>query len=95
MKTIRFSTNKKLQNALEGIYQQLCELGTDEVKHYKTSFPHEVDFNLAQYGSLLCYYSDIYDFYKDCGYLSTAKYSTDKIWDLYKRQVGYVARFYF
>lgn len=94
MDKIKFSKNKKLNNALEGIYQDLIYYGIDEVKRYKKEFPKEKDFNIAQYGNLLCYYSDIYKFYNQCGYKTTNSFSTDKIWDLYLRQVGYVARFY-
>lgn len=92
---IKFSKNKKLNAVLSAIYEDLQALGADEVRHYKKEFSHEKDFNLAQYGNLLCYYNDIYKFYNNCGYKSTDKLSTEKIWDLYLRQVGFVARFYF
>ena len=93
-KQIKFSKNKKLNTALQTIFDDLQELGTDEVNCYKKEFPREKDFNLAQYGNLLCYYNDVYKFYNACGYKSTDKLSTEKIWDLYLRQVGFVARFY-
>lgn len=92
---IKFSKNKKLNTVLQSIFDDLQQLGADEVIRYKKEFPREKDFNLAQYGNMLCYYNDIYKFYNACGYKSTNKYSTDKIWDLYLRQVGYIARFYF
>ena len=88
----KYSKNTKLNKALVGIEADLLELGIDEVKRYYNAFKYEADYNIAQYGNVLVYYSDIYDFYKNCGYKSTDKMTTDKIWDLYKRQVGYVAR---
>lgn len=102
---IKFSKNVKLNNALSGIYEQLKEYDTDtetgkstgEIKRYYKEFKNsgEKDYNIAQYGNLLIYYSDIYKFYADCGYKTTAKFSTEKIWDLYLRQIGYIVRNYF
>lgn len=93
---IKFSKNKKLNTVLQAIYDDLTEnLESDEVKRYKSNFKNEIDFNIAQYGNLLCYYNDIRQLYKDAGYKSLNKLSDAKIWDIYKRQVGYVARFYF
>ena len=89
---MEYSKNVKLNKALKRIEADLLELSIDEIKRYYNDFKREVDYNIAQYGNVLVYYSDIYDFYKNCGYKSTDKMSTDKIWDLYKRQVGYVAR---
>lgn len=88
----KYSKNKKLNDVLTRIERQLLELGLDEVKHYKKSFPNEIDYNIAQYGSVLVYYSDIKQMYKDCGYKSLEKMSDEKVWEIYKRQVGYVAR---
>ena len=88
----KYSKNYKLNNVLIQIESDLLEMGIDEIKRYYNQFKYECDYNIAQYGNLLVYYSDIYDFYKNCGYKSTDKMSTEKIWDLYKRQVGYVAR---
>lgn len=88
----KYSKNKKLNDVLTRIESQLLELGLDEVKHYKKSFPNEIDYNIAQYGSALVYYSDVKQMYKDCGYKSLEKMSDEKVWEIYKRQVGYVAR---
>lgn len=88
----KYSKNKKLNEVLSRIERQLLELGLDEVKHYKKSFPNEIDYNIAQYGSVLVYYSDVKQMYKDCGYKSLEKMSDEKVWEIYKRQVGYVAR---
>lgn len=89
---MEYSKNVKLNKALKGIEVDLLELGINEVKRYYNAFKYESDYNIAQYGNVLVYYSDIYDFYRSCGYKSTDRMTTDKIWDLYKRQVGYVAR---
>ena len=88
----KYSKNKKLNEVLSRIERQLLELGLDEVKHYKKSFPNEIDYNIAQYGSVLVFYSDVKQMYKDCGYKSLEKMSDEKVWEIYKRQVGYVAR---
>lgn len=88
----KFSKNKKLNNALNGIYEDLKEFGVEEVKRYMGEFKHESDYNIAQYGNMLIYFYDIREFYKNAGYKSIEKMSDGKIWEIYKRQVGYVAR---
>ena len=88
----KYSKNKKLNDVLTRIESQLLKLGLDEVKHYKKSFPNEIDYNIAQYGSVLVYYSDVKQMYRDCGYKSLEKMSDEKVWEIYKRQVGYVVR---
>ena len=88
----KFSKNVKLNKVLMEIEDSLLELGIDEVKRYYNQFKHEDDYNIVQYGNLLIWYNEIYDLYRSCGYKSTDKMTTDKIWDLYKRQVGYVVR---
>ena len=88
----KYSKNVKLNKALMEIESDLLDLGINEVKRYYNTFKNEVDYNIAQYGNLLIWYNEIYDFYRSCGYKSTDKMTTDKIWELYKKQVGYVAR---
>ena len=89
----KYSKNKKLNEVLTAIEKDLIyNLDISDLRRYVKEFPNEIDFNIAQYGNLLCYYSDIYKFYEDCGYKTTEKFSTEKIWETYKRQVGYVAR---
>lgn len=88
----KFSKNVKLNTALNGIYEDLEEFGVEEVKRYYNEFKNEQDYNIAQYGNLLIYYADIREFYKNAGYKSMEKMSDSKVWDIYKRQVGYVAR---
>ena len=91
-----YSKNKKLECALNGIQLQITECFEtteemiSELRRYKKEFPREVDYNFAQYGNLLVYYNEIYTFYRLCGYKSMDKFSTSKIWKLYKGQVGFV-----
>ncbi|MBQ9434907.1 MAG: hypothetical protein IJU33_02135 [Bacteroidales bacterium] len=94
-----FSANKKLENVLQAIKDQLLHIGNtkkesiSEIKHYYTSFKRQPDHNLVEYGSLLIYYGDIRDMYKKAGYGSTIdRMSDEALWNTYKRQVGYVAR---
>ena len=87
----KFSKNVKLNNALNGIYEDLQELGINEIKRYYNDYKFEPDFNIAQYGNMLIYFYDIREFYKNAGYKSFEKMSDSKVWEIYKRQVGYVA----
>lgn len=86
----KFSKNQKLNNILNAIYDQLQEFGIEEIKRYKKEFKNESDYNIVQYGNLLIYYADVQELYKKAGYKS--KFSDFKIWEIYKRQVGYIAR---
>lgn len=88
----KFSKNVKLNTVLNGIYEDLKELGIEEVRRYRDEFKHETDYNIAQYGNMLIYFYDIKEFYKNAGYKSIEKMSDSKGWEIYKRQVGYVAR---
>ena len=92
---IKFSKNAKLQKALASIYEDLQKLGNDEVVRYKKEFRNEPDFNIAQYGNLIIYFEDVRNFYKSCGYKSFDNMADGKMWDIYLRQVGYIARHYF
>lgn len=89
------SKNAKLNGILNEIYEDLQKLGESEVKRYKKEFKCLTDYNIVQYGSVLIYYDDIKEMYKRHGYKTMEKMSNDKVWETYKRQVGYVARFYF
>ena len=86
----KFSKNNKLNYVLNDIYEDLMEMGKDELKRYMHNFPNEIDFNIYQYGNMRIYYSEIIELYKDYKCLKNA--SIDKLIDIYKRQVGYVAR---
>ena len=88
----KYSKNSKLNKVLMEIENNLLDLGLEEIERYYNTFRNEVDYNIVQYGNMLIYYNDIYNFYRSCGYKSTDKMSTEKIWSLYKNQVGYVAR---
>lgn len=94
----KYSLNKKLETCLCQIEQSLLEMRDTpenslcEIRRYVREFPNEPDHNLAQYGNLLVCYSQVREFYRDCGYKSMQRESDDKIWATYLRQVGYVAR---
>lgn len=88
----KYSKNVKLNNVLTTIEGQLLELGLEEVKHYYNEFKNESDYNIAQYGNLLVYYVDVKEMYKNCGYKSMDRMSDAKVWEIYKRQVGFVVR---
>ena len=87
-----FSKNKKLNGVLNDILESLQEFGIEEVARYYKEFNNEKDYNIVQYGNLLMYYDDIRELYRRNGYISLDKMSDNRIWDIYKRQVGYVAR---
>lgn len=89
---VKYSKNKKLNSVLNEIHTQLIDLGLEEVKRYYNEFRYESDYNIVQYGNLLVYYVDVKKMYKDYGYKSLEKMSDDKVWEIYKRQVGFVVR---
>ena len=80
-----FSKNVKLNIVLNKIYDDLLELGYEEIKRYKKEFPNEVDYNIYQYGNMLIYNNDIEQLYKNAGYKSKFNYI-----DTYKRQIRYL-----
>ena len=88
----KFSKNQKLNNVLTSIYDSLQELGVEEVKRYYNEFSNEIDYNIAQYGNLLVYHYQVRELYKEYKSLALGKISDTKLWNIYKRQVGYVAR---
>lgn len=87
-----FSKNKKLNGVLNDILESLQEMDIEEVARYYKEFNNEIDYNIAQFGNLLIYYADVKELYRRNGYTSLDKMSDHKVWDIYKRQVGYVAR---
>lgn len=90
----RFSKNNKLNSVLSAIYDDLTEMGYEQIKQYVDAFPRETDFNIIQYGNLLVYYSQVRNLYTECGY-KTSNYTDYQLWDAYKRQCGYIVRNYF
>lgn len=90
--THRFSTNSKLNAVLTEIANDLQEMGRNEVIRYYHTFKREEDYNIVQYGNLLIYYDDVRAMYRRCGYKSIEKMSNNKIWNIYKSQVGYLVR---
>ena len=86
---VKFSKNIKLNYVLNDIYNYLMELGKDDIKRYMHSFPHEMDYNIYQYGNMRINYSEIKELYKDYKCLKNA--SIDKLINIYKRQIRYMA----
>lgn len=92
-----FSKNKKLNKVLNNIFEQeinICETIEEsirEIERYIKDFPNKLDYNIYSYGNLFCYIGDIIEIYKD--YKSLKNVSFDIIEEIYKRQVGYIARF--
>ena len=91
---MKYSKNVKLDNVLNQIENQLTYLELPEIARYMKDFPNEPDYNLAQYGNMLVYYWEIRKMYINAGYktFENNKISDSKMWEIYKRQVGYVAR---
>lgn len=91
---MKYSKNTKLNTVLNQIENQLTYLELPEIARYMKDFPNEPDYNLAQYGNMLFYYSEIRKMYINAGYktFENNKISDSKMWEIYKRQVGYVAR---
>ena len=91
---IKYSKNKKLNTLLQNIEESLIDLGIDKIKSYHDEFKNCSDYNIAQYGNLLIYYVDVKNLYINSGYSENTinKMSDNKIWETYKRQVGYVVR---
>lgn len=97
---IKFSANKKLNAILNDIHYDLIHMAAtkkesiSEIKRYKREFPREPDYNIAQYGNLIIYYDDVRKAYKKAGYgSSVGKMSDNRLWETYKRQVGWVVRY--
>lgn len=84
------SKNKKLNYVLNDIYNYLIDLGKDEIRHYMKCFKNKSDYNIYQYGNMRIYNLEIIKLYKD--YKSLKFASFDKLIEIYKSQVGYVAR---
>ena len=86
----KFSKNKKLNYILNDIYSYLMEMGKDEIKRYMKDFSYKADYNIYQYCNMRVYNDEIKELYKD--YKSLKNASIDKLINIYKRQVGYMAR---
>ena len=91
---MKYSKNVKLNTVLNQIEFDLLQLGKDKIVWYMQDNPNEPDYNIAQYGNMLIYYWDIRKMYTDAGYkiFEGNRISDIKMWEIYKRQVGYVAR---
>ena len=91
---MKYSKNVKLNTVLNQIEDDLKWLELAEIARYMQNYPNEPDYNIAQHGNLMIYYSVIRDMYISAGYKTFEgnKISDSSMWEIYKRQVGYVAR---
>lgn len=91
---MKYSKNAKLNNVLNQIENQMDWLELSEIANYMKEFPNEPDYNIFQYGNMLIYYWEIRQMYIKAGYKSFEenRISDNKMLEIYKRQVGYVAR---
>jgi hypothetical protein len=91
---MKYSKNVKLNTVLNQIEDDLKCLELTEIARYMKEYPNESDYNIAQYGNTLIYYWEIRKMYIDAGYetFKGNRISENKMWEIYKRQVGYVAR---
>lgn len=64
----------------------------NELKRYAKAFPHEPDYNVAQYGRLLVSSYQVREMYNECGYKPKSELNDDQIWELYLHQVGHVVK---
>ena len=91
---MKYSKNVKLNKVLNQIEEHLNYLELSEIERYMKEYTNEPDYNLVQYGNMLIYYWEIRKMYINAGYktFENNKISDSKMWEIYKRQVGYVAR---
>lgn len=91
-----YSKNKKLNGVLNEIRADLLQIhdtkaeSVNEIKRYIKEFEAFPDYNIAAYGNVLIYYSDVQELYKRNGYKT--KFSDWGAWETYRRHVGYIAR---
>lgn len=93
---MKLSKNKKLNYVLNDILDYLVEMDENgqynEVKRYFDDYPNEIDYNIYQYCNLLIYDDELITLYKD--YKSLKNVSVQYLRNIYKKQVGRVARYY-
>ena len=91
---MKYSKNVKLNTVLNRIEDDLKWLELTEIARYMQVYPNEPDYNIAQDGNMLIFYCNIRKMYTDAGYKTFEgnRISDNKMWEIYKRQVGYVVR---
>ena len=94
-----YSKNAKLNKVLNEIRDQLLSIhdteneSLNEIKRYVDYFgfnPQHLDYFIYEHGNVLIYNYQIRELYKE--YKSLASSSIEKLIDIYKRQVGCMAR---
>lgn len=88
---IKFSKNKKLNEVLNTIYDEVMDIGINNIKRYYNEFKDFKDYNIYSDGNVRIYYDDIRELYQE--YKSLKNASDYKLEEIYKRQVGYIARY--
>lgn len=95
----KYSKNAKLNKVLNEIRDQLLSIhdteneSLDEIKRYVDYFgfnPDHLDYFIYENGNVLIYNYQIRELYKE--YKSLASASMEKLIEIYRRQVGYMAR---
>lgn len=91
---MKYSKNKKLNTVLNRIENDLKDFDLSEIALYMQEYPNEPDYNIVDYANMLIYYWEVRQMYIKAGYKSFEdnRISDSKMWKIYKRQVGYVAR---
>lgn len=94
-----YSKNAKLNRVLNEIRDQLLSIhdteneSIEEIKRYVDYFgfdPQHLDYFIYEHGNVLVYNYQIRELYKE--YKSLASASIEKLIEIYKRQVGCMAR---
>lgn len=95
----KYSKNAKLNKVLNEIRDQLLSIhdteneSLNEIKRYVDYFgfnPDHLDYFIYENGNVLIYNYQIRELYKE--YKSLASASMEKLIEIYRRQVGYMAR---
>lgn len=84
----------KKSKLIAEVFEQLQNMGKDEIMHYVREFKNEIDYNIVQYGNLLIYYADIRELLEYCEY-KVQNYTDEQIWNYYKHIVREVVNKFF
>lgn len=89
--------NKKYILAIRSAKKQLLsicdtkEQSIKEVHRYKRTFPFEIDYNIAMYGNVLVYYTQVREWFEKLHFKSVDKMSDKALWSWYKWYIGRAA----
>ena len=88
----KYATEDKLNNALLEIEKQLKEKGNEELNRWYNEFNIQPDYNLVEYGTMLFELKEIQGMYIKAGFVACEVTQDIKLWEMYRRHVGYVTR---